>query len=164
MTHSGVPEELGEHHEVSRVQREPHVSGGDGQNSHAAPLRRLEAVTQLLPLRRRRRAVDTDVTDALHTTQHHTTQHTAQHTTQHNTPQHSAQHNTAQHNTAHSTTQHSTAQHTTHNTQHTRCQQHSTQRMKQNTDPQSTHLHGSQRTIRQWLTLPNGNIKNKYIL
>lgn len=68
VTHSGVPEELGEHHEVSRVQREPHVSGGDGQNSHAAPLWWLEAVTQLLSLRWRRRAVDTNVTDALHTT------------------------------------------------------------------------------------------------
>lgn len=35
-SHSRVPEELSEDHEVGRVQRDAHVSGRDGENSHAA--------------------------------------------------------------------------------------------------------------------------------
>lgn len=46
----GVPEELGEDHQGSRVQGETHVGRGDRQHGNTALGRMLEPVTQLLPL------------------------------------------------------------------------------------------------------------------
>lgn len=65
ISHPGVPEELGEDDQVGRVQREAHVGRRDGQNGHAGLGRVLEPFAQLLPLGRRRVAVDTDVADVL---------------------------------------------------------------------------------------------------
>lgn len=50
MAYPGVPEELSEDHQVSRVQGETHVSCSDRQHSHAGFGRELELVTELLPL------------------------------------------------------------------------------------------------------------------
>lgn len=49
-SHPRVPEELGEDHQVGRVQREAHVGRRDGQDGHARLGRVLEPLAQLLPL------------------------------------------------------------------------------------------------------------------
>lgn len=50
ISHPWVPEELGEHDQVGRVQGEAHVGCRDGQNGHAGLGRILEPLAQLLPL------------------------------------------------------------------------------------------------------------------
>lgn len=49
-TNPWVPEEFGEHDEVSTMQREAHIGSCDGEHSHTALLRELELLTQLLAL------------------------------------------------------------------------------------------------------------------
>ena len=51
-SYPGVPEELGEHHQVGGVQGDAHVGCGDGEHSHAAAHPVLEELTPLMALGR----------------------------------------------------------------------------------------------------------------
>lgn len=56
----GVPEQFSEDDQVGGMQRQAHVGGSDGQDSHAGLARMLKLVAQVLALNGRRGAIDTN--------------------------------------------------------------------------------------------------------
>lgn len=60
-----VPEQLCEHHQVSRGEGKAHVGGRDGQHCHGVPLRQLELLAQGVPVRGGRRAINANVLHVL---------------------------------------------------------------------------------------------------